>query len=213
MPGARRRRVVCPIRLPPAAPGLRIGLYGGSFNPPHPGHRHVALTALRRLRLDRVWWIVTPGNPLKDVRELASEEKRLAATRAVAKHPRFAVTGFEAELGVVYTVETLRFLLLRRPDLRFVWIMGADSLASFHRWRHWREMASLVPIAIVDRPGWTLRAATSRAAEALARARVPERDATLLPDLPAPAWTLLHGPRSNLSSTVLRRTQRVVDTR
>lgn len=199
-----RRRSAGPIRLPPSAPGMRIGLYGGSFDPPHPGHRHVALMALRRLRLDRVWWVVSPGNPLKDVSRLASGSDRIAAARRMAAHPRLAVSGFEAELGVAYTVETIRYLVRRLPAVRFVWIMGADSLGGFHRWREWRAFAELVPIAIVDRPGWTLRAGTSRAALALGRDRVPEADAPDLADRTPPAWTFLHGPRSSLSSTSLR---------
>ncbi len=199
-----RRRSAGPIRLPPSAPGMRIGLYGGSFDPPHPGHRHVALMALKRLRLDRVWWVVSPGNPLKDVSRLASGRDRMAAARRMAAHPRLAVSGFEAELGVTYTVETIRYLVRRLPAVRFVWIMGADSLGGFHRWREWRAFADLVPIAIVDRPGWTLRAAASRAGLALGRDRLPEAQAQDLADRIAPAWTFLHGPRSNFSSTSLR---------
>jgi nicotinate-nucleotide adenylyltransferase len=183
---------------------MRIGLYGGSFDPPHPGHRHVAVMALKRLRLDRVWWVVTPGNPLKNVSRLAAGAKRQEATRRLARHPRFAVTGLETELAVIFTVETIRYLVRRRPDLRFVWIMGADSLASFHRWRHWREIAALVPMAVVDRPGWTLRTVSSPAARALQPFRVPERSANSLAVRAPPAWTFLHGPRSNLSSTSFR---------
>lgn len=192
-------------RLPPAAPGQRIGLYGGSFNPAHAGHRHVSLTALRRLRLDRVWWLVTPGNPLKDRGALAPLAERAALAEAVADDPRIAVTTFEAAIGLRYTRDTLRFLVRRRPDLRFVWIMGADSLATFHRWRGFREIAGLVPIAVVDRPGFTLAAPGAPAAAALRRFRVPERDAGRLAGLAPPAWVYLHGPRSDLSSTAIRR--------
>lgn len=202
--GPIRRGSAGPVRLPPSAPGMRIGLYGGSFDPPHPGHRHVALMALKRLRLDRVWWVVSPGNPLKDVSRLASGADRIAAARRVAAHPRLAVTGFEAELGITYTVETIRYLVRRLPAVRFVWIMGADSLGGFHRWREWRSFADLVPIAIVDRPGWTLRAAASRAGLALGRDRLPEDEASGLADRTPPAWTFLHGPRSDVSSTSLR---------
>jgi nicotinate-nucleotide adenylyltransferase len=160
--------------------------------------------ALKRLGLDRVWWVVTPGNPLKDVSRLAAGAARQEATRRLARHPRFAVTGVETELAVVFTVETIRFLVRRRRDLRFVWIMGADSLASFHRWRHWRDIAELVPMAVVDRPGWTLRAIASPAARGLDPFRVPERFASTLPARPPPAWVFLHGPRSKLSSTSFR---------
>jgi nicotinate-nucleotide adenylyltransferase len=193
------------IRLPPHPPGLRVGLYGGSFNPPHGGHRHVTLLALQRLRLDRVWWIVTPGNPLKTHDELAATGERVAAAEAVARHPRIVVTGFEEALGVRYTVETLSYLVRRCPGVSFVWIMGADNLAGFHRWLGWRAIAELMPICIVDRPGWTLRATRSRAAVALGPYRRDETDAPLLAELQAPAWVFLHGPRSNLSSTELRR--------
>ncbi len=191
-------------RLPPVAPGLRIGLYGGSFDPAHAGHRHVSRMALARLRLDRLWWLVTPGNPLKDGRGRAPLCARVAAAQAVAAHPRIAVTGFEAEIASVHTLATLRYLRARLPGARFVWIMGADSLASFHCWRGFRAIAGLVPIAVIDRPGHTLSAPHAPAAQALARWRVDERDAPTLADRAPPAWTFLHGPRSSLSSTALR---------
>ncbi|WP_238230821.1 MULTISPECIES: nicotinate-nucleotide adenylyltransferase [Methylobacterium] len=184
---------------------MRIGLYGGSFNPAHAGHLHVSRMALKRLRLDRVWWLATPGNPLKDRRELAPLSERLAIAGTVADNPRIAVTGFEAAIGARYTVETLRWLRLRRPALRFVWIMGADSLTSFHRWERFREIASLMPIAVIDRPGHTLAAPNAPGARALARWRIDETDAPLLAEHAPPAWVFLHGPRSSLSSTALRK--------
>lgn len=189
---------------PPAAPGQRIGLYGGSFNPAHAGHLHVGRTALRRLRLDRVWWLVTPGNPLKDPGQLAPLDERIAQARRVATDPRIIVTGFEAAIGSRYTVETLVWLRRHRPDLRFVWIMGADSLGSFHRWRRFEEIARLMPIAVIDRPGHTLTAPAARAARRYADARLPEFEAPALPSRKPPAWVFLHGPRSALSSTALR---------
>ncbi len=190
--------------LPPHPRGLRIGLYGGSFNPPHAGHRHVSLLAMRRLRLDRVWWIVTPGNPLKNAAGLPPTAERVAAARAIARHPRIDVTGIEEALGVRYTVETLAYLVRHCPGVRFVWIMGADNLAGFHRWRGWRTIAELVPIAVVDRPGWTLRATRSKSALALQAHRRDESDAPILANFAPPAWIFLHGPRSTLSSTTLR---------
>jgi nicotinate-nucleotide adenylyltransferase len=195
-------------RLPRAAPGLRIGLYGGSFNPPHAGHRHVSVMTLKRLRLDRIWWIVTPGNPLKDPGELASTAARVAEARRLASHPQIDVTSFEEEIGARYTIDTLAFLRRRFPGTHFVWIMGADNLATFHRWRGWRSIAQLMPIAVIDRPGWTLRATHSRAAAALTFARVEEENAATLADRSPPAWVFLHGPRSFLSSTALRRQNR-----
>ncbi|MEH3145518.1 MAG: nicotinate-nucleotide adenylyltransferase [Methylobacterium frigidaeris] len=193
------------VRLPPAAPGLRIGLYGGSFNPAHAGHLHVSRLALRRLALDRVWWLVSPGNPLKDRHDLASLAERAAGARALAANdPRIAVTGFEAEIGARYTRESLAWLRRHRPGLRFVWIMGADSLASFHRWQGWRGIAATMPIAVIDRPGYTLTAKAARAAGALGAHRLDEADAARLAATPPPAWVFLHGPRSDLSSTALR---------
>lgn len=190
-----------PIRLPPALPGMRIGLYGGSFDPPHEGHRHVALLALKRLGLDRVWWIVGPGNPLKDRSHLPSSTDRLRAARAVARHPRMTVTDFEATLGARYTVQTVRYLVRRCPGVRFTYLVGADSFATLHRWRAWEEIASLVSIAVIDRPGWTIRALHGRAARRFAAARVPAR---ALSARAPPAWSFVEGPRSNLSSTSLR---------
>jgi nicotinate-nucleotide adenylyltransferase len=187
---------------------MRIGLYGGTFNPAHAGHRHVSLLAWKRLQLDRIWWVVTPGNPLKERGGLAPACERAEAAQAVARHPRIDVTCFEEEIGARFTVDTLTYVTARCPTVRFVWIMGADSLASFHRWLGWREIAGMMPLAVVDRPGWTLRAAGSRAAAALARHRIDESDAPLLPDLVPPAWAFLHGPRSHLSSSELRKKER-----
>jgi nicotinate-nucleotide adenylyltransferase len=192
------------VRLPPAVPGLRIGLYGGSFNPAHLGHRHVSLVALKRRRLDRIWWMVTPGNPLKDRTALAPLETRIAVASAVADHPRIAITGFETQIGARYTRQSLAYLQARHPAVRFVWIMGADSLAAFHRWRDFRAIAATMPIAIIDRPGFTLTAPSARGAQAMGRWRIDESDAGLLADLEPPAWVFLHGPRSTLSSTALR---------
>ncbi|WP_188607175.1 nicotinate-nucleotide adenylyltransferase [Chelatococcus reniformis] len=191
--------------LPTHAPGMNIGLFGGSFNPPHAGHRLVATAALKRLGLHRVWWLVTPGNPLKNNSELPALATRLAAARRLARHPRVSVTGFEAEIGARYTYDTVAYLKRRCPEVRFVWLMGADSFANFHRWQNWRRMAALIPIAVIDRPGLTIAAARSRAATALARYRLPEEEAHLLAGRPPPAWIFLHGPRSPLSSTALRR--------
>lgn len=192
------------IHLPPAAAGMRIGLFGGSFNPPHAGHLHVGRLAIRRLGLDRLWWLVTPGNPLKERAGLPTLSERMAMARAMARDPRIVVTGFEAELPAPYTIETIRFLQRRLPDVRFVWIMGADGLASFHRWQAWEEIAARVPIAVIDRPGMTLKAPFSKAARVLARARAPEGEARTLAGRQAPTWVFLHGRRSPLSSTALR---------
>jgi nicotinate-nucleotide adenylyltransferase len=183
---------------------MRIGLLGGSFNPAHQGHLLASETALRRLGLDRVWWIVTPGNPLKDNAGLPPLAERIAAARAVAQDPRIDVTGFEAAIGTRFTYDTLAYLGRRCPGVNFVWLMGADNLASFHRWQRWRLIAGLMPIAVIDRPGSTLKASRSAAAVALARRRLDESDAVLLPGAATPAWTFIHGRRSPLSSTALR---------
>lgn len=203
LPCAREAR-----RIPFATPGLRIGLFGGSFNPAHEAHRAASLLALRRLRLDRVWWLVTPGNPLKDNRELPTLEERIAFARRVANHPRIDVTGCEAALGVRYTYETVAALTRRMPKVHFVWIMGADNLAQFHRWQRWRAIAGRLPMVVVDRMGQSLAATASPAAQALARWRVDESDAGTLAGLAAPAWLFLHGLKSPVSSTGIRAARR-----
>jgi nicotinate-nucleotide adenylyltransferase len=184
---------------------MRIGLLGGSFNPPHEGHALITRLALQRLRLDRVWWLVTPGNPLKSLTGLATLKARVAAARHLGVGPRVVVTDVEAEIGSRFTFDTVLWLRRRAACVHFVWIMGADNLRQFHLWRHWRAIADLVPIVVVDRPGSTLSATFSPAGEALARWRVPERDATRLSTMAPPALLFLHGPRSRLSSTALRR--------
>ncbi len=190
--------------LPPHAPGMRIGLFGGTFDPPHLAHRDATLLALKRLQLDRVWWLVTPGNPLKDTSGLAPLQQRIAAARALTHHPRIDVTGLEATINTRYTYDTVKWLIKRCPGVRFVWIMGADNLRHFHRWQRWRDIARLVPIVVIDRLGPSLYAGASPAGQAFIRARIPEHSAAGLPNLKAPAWAFLHGLKSPLSSTALR---------
>jgi nicotinate-nucleotide adenylyltransferase len=192
------------VLLPPHAPGMRIGLFGGTFDPPHDAHRAACLIAMKRIGLDRVWWLVTPGNPLKDTRGLAPLARRIAAARTLARHPRIDVTGLEAEIGTSYTHATIAYLRRHCPGVRFVWIMGADNLRSFHRWQKWRGIAAMVPMAVVDRLGPSLYAGASAAGQALARARIPEAAARSLPQRKPPAWVYLHGLKSPLSSTALR---------
>jgi nicotinate-nucleotide adenylyltransferase len=193
-----------PLRLPPYAQGLKIGLFGGTFDPPHAAHRAACLLAMRRLGLDRIWWMVTPGNPLKDTRGLATLSARITAAKTLAHHPRIDVTGVEADLHTRYTRDTIAALVARCPGVQFVWIMGADNLRSFHRWQKWREIANLVPIAVVDRVGPSLYAGASTAAQALSRFRIPEEAARSLAARRPPAWVFLHGLKSPLSSTALR---------
>jgi nicotinate-nucleotide adenylyltransferase len=197
---------VVTLRLPPHAPGLKIGLLGGSFDPPHQAHRAVTLFAMKRLGLDRVWWLVTPGNPLKDTRRLPPLAERLSAARRLAAHPRIDVTDLEAAIGTRFTCDTIAWLVRRFPSVRFVWIMGADNLAQFDRWRDWRGIAARVPIAVVDRFGSSLAATAGTAAHALARARIDEGAARSLPYRRPPAWVYLHGIKSPQSSTAIRTT-------
>ena len=187
-----------------AMPNMRIGLLGGSFNPAHEGHRHISLVALKRLGLDQVWWLVSPGNPLKDTSKAPDLGARAVAARAIAHHPRIVVTGFEAARGSAYTIDTLRFLKRRFPSVDFVWLMGADNLAQFHHWRGWEELFGMVPIALLDRPGFRLKARASKAAQRFASAAIDESDAGGLAQLAPPAWTMLTLPLSGLSSTALR---------
>jgi nicotinate-nucleotide adenylyltransferase len=201
------------VNTPLALAGQRIGIMGGSFNPPHDGHRIVAETAVKRLQLDQLWWVVTPGNPLKSNGGLPPLSQRMQAAAKFARGPRMKITGFETELGTPYTAATLAFLKQRFPGVRFVWVMGADNLASFDRWQHWRQIAATMPIAVVDRPGWRLRALSSPAASALAAARVPEARSQKLAGLKPPAWTFLTSRLSPLSSTAIRHQAGVTKTR
>jgi nicotinate-nucleotide adenylyltransferase len=192
-------------RPPLVEPGQRIGLLGGSFNPPHAAHRLITHIALRRLQLDAVWWVVTPGNPLKSHDELAPRRERMQLSREMADgDPRIKITDFESDLASAYTAATLSFLKLRFSGVRFVWLMGADNLATFHNWQEWETIASIMPIAVVDRPKWRLKSMASRAAKRLADSYVPESRALVLPLMEPPAWTFLTGPLSELSSTAIR---------
>lgn len=190
--------------MPHVERGMVVGLFGGSFNPPHQGHLLVAEIALRRLGLDQLWWLVTPGNPLKSRNELAPLAERLAACEALAENPRIKITAFEKTLGTSYTARTLDFIRARNPHVHFIWIMGADNLAGFHRWQRWQKIATTFPIAVIDRPGSTLAYLSSKTARTFDYARVDEEDAGVLWQKRAPAWTFIHGPRSTLSSTAIR---------
>ena len=187
----------------PVAPGLRIGLLGGSFNPAHEGHLHVSETALQRLGLDFVWWLVSPQNPLKPTRGMSALRDRLMRARAIARHhPRVKVSDIEEQMGTRYTIETIRRLQRRFPRLRFVWLMGSDNLVTFHRWRNWQDIACRVPIAVVMRPGSTLAPVTARAALRFASRRCGCERA--LVDARPPAFAILDGRRSPASATELR---------
>jgi len=192
------------LRMPYVEKGMAVGLFGGSFNPPHAGHALVAEIALRRLALDQLWWIVTPGNPLKSSRELAPLPERLRLSQEMARDPRIKVTAFETSHNVRYTADTLALVRARNPGVNFVWVMGADNLRDFHRWQRWRRIAMTFPIAVIDRPGATLSFLSSVVAKTFDYARVDEIDAPRLARMKAPAWTFIHGPRSSLSSSAIR---------
>ncbi len=189
--------------------GETIGLLGGSFNPAHAGHAQISDIALARLGLDRIWWLVSPGNPLKDPADLAALDHRVADAKHVAGMPRITVTAFEADLPTPFTAATLTVLLARYPGVRFVWLMGADSLAGVHRWRAWRSIFERVPVAVIDRPGWHLRAMAGPAARTFLARRVPEQAARLILSQRLPAWTFLTGPLNALSSTAIRASRQI----
>ncbi len=184
--------------------GLRIGLLGGSFNPAHEGHLHISRLGLAKLRLDEVWWLVSPQNPLKPVRGMAALATRVRIARAVARHPRIRVTAIESELGTTYTADTLGRLTERHPDVRFVWLMGADNLIQISRWRDWRAIFGLVPVAVFARPTYSLPALASTAARQFARARIPETAAGVLADVRPPAWAFFRIRPHAASATAIR---------
>lgn len=193
------------LKAPPFGEGQRIGLFGGSFNPAHYGHYSVALYALKALELDWVWWMVSPQNPLKDPSETGEYAARLSYTRKIARHPRFQVTDIEKQMASRTTAETLRRLapVLRRG--KFVWIMGADSFANLHRWHDWLEIVETLPLAVLARPGFSLRALGGPAATRFAEAQLPTREAQRLAGMKPPAWCFIPMPLRPESSTAIRR--------
>jgi len=183
---------------------VRVGLLGGSFNPAHAGHAHIARTALRRLRLDQVWLLVSPGNPLKRVAGMAPLVERLAGAAAIGDGRRILATDIERQFASRYTVDTIRTLRRRFPNVRFVWLMGADNLAQLPRWRGWMRLVRMVPFAVLPRPTYSGAALAGRAAQRLRFARRPLREAGLLAELDAPAWVFLDSKTNSLSATALR---------
>lgn len=189
--------------FPIATKGMVIGLLGGSFDPAHDGHVHLTREALKRFGLDRVWWLVSPGNPLK-ARQPAPMAERLARAQAVMDHPRVVVTDIEAQLGTRYTAATLEALTVLYPGVRFVWLMGADNLLQFDRWERWRDIMGTVPIGVLARPGSQIGARLSKTAEIFWDARLPKSDSRRLGLGPAPRWCFLNMPMRDVSSSAIR---------
>ena len=183
---------------------MRVGLLGGSFNPAHAGHLHVVALARRRLRLDQVWLLVSPGNPLKPEAGMAPLARRLASARAIADGRHVVASAIEAVFGARYTVDTVRRLARRFPRVSFVWLMGADILEQLPRWRRWLEITRRIPMAVLPRPGYNHRALAGRAARRLRHARRSARSAALLPECSAPAWVFFCVPQHAASATAIR---------
>lgn len=193
--------------FPKAARGQSVGLLGGSFDPPHRGHVHITTEALKRFGLDRVWWLVTPGNPLKE-QGPAPLAQRMQQARAIMQHPKVTVTDIEARLGTRYTAQTLAALRRQYPGVNFVWLMGADNLAQFHKWQDWRKIMMSVPIGVLARPGDRIPARMSPAARLFAPYRISGRASQLLARSAPPAWCFVNVPMVDLSSTALRAARR-----
>jgi nicotinate-nucleotide adenylyltransferase len=192
------------IKFPPFGRGQRIGLFGGSFNPAHVGHRMVALYALKRLKLDWVWWLVSPQNPLKDTKETGEYSERFAHTKLIAKHPRFVVTDIENQIHSQNTAQTFAAMPTAFSQAHFVWIMGADSFRDLDHWKRWSHIAETLPLAVLARPGYSMRALGSQAANRFAKNRVPNEQAGVLAKRAAPAWVFVSMPLRNESSTAIR---------
>ena len=189
--------------LPVARPGMAVGLLGGSFDPAHAGHVHITREALKRFGLDRVWWLVTPGNPLKPVQP-APLPRRIAAARRIMEHPQVEITDIEARIGTRYTAETLEHLYRLYPGVRFVWLMGADNFASLHRWDRWQWIMENIPVGILARPGQRVSARMSVAAGRYERFRLRGREAPRLVLAAPPAWCFVNMPMDDTSSTEIR---------
>lgn len=192
------------VRKELLTPGLKVGLLGGSFNPAHEGHLHITRMCLTSLGLDRVWWLVSPGNPLKPEKGMAPYEDRFASAEELARDPRIVVSGIERELGTRYTADTLIALTERFADVNFVWLMGADNMLQFPKWRNWREILEMVPVAVYPRPGYTLKARLSPVATMLRDRTLDTADAAILPVVAPPALAFLSGPETSQSATSIR---------
>lgn len=192
-------------RLPYARKGQVIGLLGGSFDPPHEGHAHITREAIKRFELDKVWWVVSPGNPLKQ-HGPAPMEQRIETAKSLIDHPKVEVTDLEAHLGSRYTADTIRHLKRLYPGVQFVWLMGADNLAQLDRWQDWRFIMENVPIAVIARAGQRLGARRSKAAKVYRHHRLKGGKARLLGQYRSPAWAYQNVPLVDLSSSAIRAT-------
>jgi len=187
------------------APMARIGLLGGSFNPAHRGHRRISLAAMEALGLDEIWWLVSPGNPLKEgAKDMAPFASRLASAKRMADRARIRVSDIEQREGTRYTIDTVRRLKRRYPGHRFIWLLGSDTLPNFHKWRDWRGLAREVPIAVIRRPGYDLAAHAARALGWLRRFVHPSRQAKRWTEWSAPAILFLRLPPDPTSATAIR---------
>ncbi|MAK63468.1 MAG: nicotinic acid mononucleotide adenylyltransferase [Maricaulis sp.] len=195
------------LRTEALAPGMRVGLLGGTFDPPHAGHLHAARTAMRRLQLDRVWWLVSPQNPLKS-RQASDLTHRMAMVADLARDPGMVVSDIEARIGTTKTIDLLHHLRSRKPGVKFVWLMGADNLSSIHRWAHWQGVFASCPVAVIARPTDAVRARLSPAARYFAGSRIPESAAATLADQGTPAWTYLTARLHPHASSDIRRARR-----
>lgn len=189
--------------MPLATHGLRIGLLGGSFDPPHSGHMHISKWAIKEFSLDRIWWLVSPGNPLKKDAP-ADLDRRLSACNKLVNHPKVIVTDLERVFNTRYTAQTLTTLKSQYRGVRFVWLMGADNLAEFHKWDRWQDIMHMLPVGVMARPNQQLAANCSPAARIFRESRLSARSSTALPFKEAPSWSLLTGPMDDESSSKIR---------
>ena len=183
--------------------GITVGLLGGSFDPPHSGHVHITNQAFQAFGLNKIWWLVSPRNPLK-AQEPSSLEKRIKECKKIIQHPKVLVSDIEAQFNSHCTAKTIRKLYILYPGIRFVWLMGADNLLNFHNWKEWAWIMENIPVGIMARPDNKVKAALSPAALRYRRFRVKPNNALAIPFMRAPAWSLLGGPMCNISSTEIR---------
>ncbi len=191
--------------------GQRIGLLGGSFNPAHDGHRYISVTALKRLRLDHIWWLISPQNPLKSTKDMAPFAERVAIAKKVARHPRIHISTIEERLHTRFTIDTLEYLQKLVPTSRFVWLMGADNLIQFPLWHRWEDIIHLVPLAIFDRDHYSLKGLTDKVAYRFRHSRMSIGAEKAIATKTPPAWTFITLRRHPLSATSIRTAQMMVD--